>query len=92
MCIMIMKKAIPEAFKGTLSEKITMDKEFLVDIEKRFVNNKKAEIGILLTNLISIRYKGKGNIREYIIEMSYLASKLKVLKLEPLRTYWCIWF
>ena len=77
MCIMIMKKAIPEAFKGTLSEKITMDKEFLVDIEKRFVNNKKAEIGILLTNLISIRYKGKGNIREYIMEMSHLASKLK---------------
>ena len=59
MCIMIMKKAIPEAFKGTLSEKITMDKEFLVDIEKRFVKNEKAEIDTLLKNLISMRYKGK---------------------------------
>ena len=33
-------------------------------------------------NLISMRYKGKGNIREYIMEMSHLASKLKALKLE----------
>jgi len=29
-----------------------------------------------------MRYKGKENIREYIIEMSHLASKLKALKLE----------
>nr|KYP47764.1 hypothetical protein KK1_030596 [Cajanus cajan] len=29
-----------------------------------------------------MRYKGKGNIREYIMEMSNLASNLKALKLE----------
>ena len=29
-----------------------------------------------------MRYKGKGKIREYIMEMSHLASKLKTLKLE----------
>ena len=29
-----------------------------------------------------MRYKGKGNIREYIMEMSHLVSKLKALKLE----------
>ena len=29
-----------------------------------------------------MRYKGKGNIREYIMEMSHLTSKLKALKLE----------
>ncbi|KAM7460289.1 hypothetical protein LguiB_036337 [Lonicera macranthoides] len=82
MCVMIMKKAIPEAFRGTISEKITTAKEFLADIEKRFVKNEKAEIGTLLTNLLSMRYKGKGNIREYIMEMSHLASKLRALKLE----------
>ncbi|KAK6160726.1 hypothetical protein DH2020_004107 [Rehmannia glutinosa] len=82
MCMMIMKKAIPEAFRGTMSEKITTTKEFLADIEKRFVKNKKAEIGTLLTNLISMRYGGKGNIREYIMEMSHTASKLRALKLE----------
>jgi len=29
-----------------------------------------------------MKYKGKGNIRKYIMEMSNLASKLKSLKLE----------
>ncbi|KAK0579195.1 hypothetical protein LWI29_022610 [Acer saccharum] len=37
---------------------------------------------MLLQSLISMKYKGKGNIKEYIMEMSYIASKLKALKLE----------
>ncbi|XP_020249338.1 uncharacterized protein LOC109826734 [Asparagus officinalis] len=61
---------------------IDKSKDFLTDIEKKFVKNEKAEIGTLLTNLISMKFKGKGNIREYILEMSHLASKLKALKLE----------
>ncbi|KAB5561228.1 hypothetical protein DKX38_006185 [Salix brachista] len=82
MCIRIMKRAIPEAFRGTMSDQITTAKEFLANIEKRFVNNEKTEIGMLLTSLISMKYKGKSNVREYILEMSHLASKLKALKLE----------
>ncbi|KAF9687626.1 hypothetical protein SADUNF_Sadunf02G0112800 [Salix dunnii] len=82
MCMMIMKRAIPEAFRGTMSDHITTAKEFLTNIEKRFVKNEKAEIGTLLTSLISMKYKGKGNVREYILEMSHLASKLKALKLD----------
>ena len=35
-----------------------------------------------MRKLVSMRYKDKGNIREYIMEMSHLASKLKALKLE----------
>ncbi|XP_024024413.1 uncharacterized protein LOC112092445 [Morus notabilis] len=82
MSMMIMKKAIPEAFRGTMFDKITTAKEFLVDIEKRFLRNEKVEIGTLLTSLISMRNRGKGNIKEYILEMSHLASKWKGLKLE----------
>ena len=44
--------------------------------------NKKAKTSNLLSTLVSMRYKGKGNIREYIMEMSHLSSKLKALKLE----------
>jgi len=29
-----------------------------------------------------MKYKGKGNIREYIMQMSHIASKRKALKLE----------
>ncbi|KAB5534361.1 hypothetical protein DKX38_017447 [Salix brachista] len=48
MCMMIMKRAIPEPFRGTLSDQITTAKEFLANIEKRFVKNEKAEIALQL--------------------------------------------
>lgn len=60
--IMIMKKAISKSFRGLMFEKATMAKEFLVEIEQRFVKNEKIEISRLVTNLIPIRYTGKGNI------------------------------
>ncbi|KAI3463922.1 hypothetical protein Pfo_020585, partial [Paulownia fortunei] len=81
MSLMIMKRSIPETFRGAMSEEDSA-KKFLEDIEKRFAKNEKAETSTLLANLVSLRYKGKGNIREYIMEMSNLASKLKALKLE----------
>lgn len=82
MSLMIIKRGIPEAFRGAVSDDIVTAKEFLAEIEKRFAKNDKAETSTLLQSLISMRYKGKGNIREYIMEMSHLASKLKALKLE----------
>ena len=82
MSLMIMKRAIPEAFRGTMSDKITTAKEFIEEIEKQFAKNKKAETSTLLANFISMRYKGKWNIKEYIMELSHIASKLKVLRLE----------
>ena len=79
---MIMKRAILDAFRDTMSEKVTTAKGFLEEIEKEFANNEKAETSTLLANLISMKYKGKRNIREYIMDMSDLTSKLKALKLE----------
>ena len=79
---MVMKRAIPEAFRGTMSEDIKTTKDFLKDLEKRFAKNEKTETNTILANLISMRYKGKGNIREYIMKMSHLASRLNTLKLD----------
>ena len=56
---MIMKKLIPKAFRGTISKTVTTAKDFLAEIEKRFVKSEKAEIGTLLTNLISMRMQVK---------------------------------
>ena len=80
MCLMIMKRSIPETFRGDMSNE-TDAKGFLADLEKRFARNEKAETSTLLSSLVSMRYKGKGNIREYIMEMSNLASKLRALNL-----------
>ncbi|XP_014633291.1 uncharacterized protein LOC114406614 [Glycine soja] len=81
MCIMIMKRSIPEAFRGSISEGENA-KKFIDEIEQYFAKNEKAETSNLLAKPISMKYKGKSNIREYIMEMSNLASKLKALKLE----------
>ena len=81
MCIMIMKHSIPEAFRGSISEGENA-KRFIDENEQYFAKNEKAEMCNLLAKLIYMKYKGQSNIREYIMEMSDLASKLKALKLE----------
>ncbi|KAH1243205.1 hypothetical protein GmHk_07G020333 [Glycine max] len=68
-------------FGGSISEGQSA-KKFLEEIEQCFAKNENAKTSNLLAKLISMKYKGKGNIREYITEMSNLISKLKSLKLE----------
>ena len=62
MCLMIIKKAIPEAFRGTMSETIKIAKEFLEEIKNIFAKNEKSETSTLLENLISMRYKVMGTL------------------------------
>lgn len=71
-----------EAFRGSMSEKVITNKKFLEKIKQRFVKNRKAETCMLLINLILMRCMGKDNIRDYIMKMSHLSSKLRALKLE----------
>ena len=75
--LMIIKYDIPKAFWGAVSDEITLTKDFLAEIVKCF-----AKTSTLLASLIFMKYKGKENIREYIIQMSHIASTLKALKLE----------
>ncbi|XP_047313809.1 uncharacterized protein LOC124917405 [Impatiens glandulifera] len=82
LSLMIIKKSIPEIFRGTISDDITKVEEFLIEIEKRFTKSDNAEMSIFLQSLITMRYLGKGNIREYILNMSNVASKLRALKLD----------
>lgn len=80
--LMIIKQKIPEHYVRVLSEETSNAKSFLAAAEKYFAKNEKAEISALLSNLVSMRYQGKGNVREHIMEMASLASKLKALKLD----------
>ncbi|CAH9119204.1 unnamed protein product [Cuscuta europaea] len=68
--LMIIKCGILESFRGAVSDEVTNAKDFL------------SEIGMLLKDFTSKTYSGKGNIREYIMEMSYNVSRLKTLKIE----------
>ena len=63
MSLMIIKRSIPETFKGMVSREVTTAKEFLDDIEKRFMKNDMAETSTLLESLVSMKYKGQETIR-----------------------------
>ncbi|CAM8895612.1 unnamed protein product [Rhodiola kirilowii] len=82
LSLMIIHRGIPEAFMGTVLDEISSAKAYLAEFEKRFVENDRAKTSELLANLISMKYSCKGNVRDHIMEMSQLASKLKALKLE----------
>ncbi|XP_047336982.1 uncharacterized protein LOC124940503 [Impatiens glandulifera] len=82
LSLMIIKKNIPEIFRGTISDDITKTEEFLIEIEKHFTKSDKAKMSTFLKSLITMMYLGKGNIREYILNMSNVASKLRALKLD----------
>ena len=48
------------------------------------MKNEKAETITLLHKFLPIKYDGSGSIREHILEMSQIVSKLRTLKLELL--------
>ena len=57
-------------------------KSFSAEVADRFLKSDKVEANRHLSKLINIPYNGKENIRKYIMKISNLVSKLKVLKLE----------
>ncbi|XP_027912691.1 uncharacterized protein LOC114172401 [Vigna unguiculata] len=81
MSIIIIRRGIPEVFRGTVSEDVTTAKEFLVEIEKCFAKAIRRR-QYSSSELDLHEYQGKGNIREYIMSMSNIVFKLKALKLE----------
>ena len=81
LSLMLMKRSIPEAFRGSINESVNAMK-FLLDIEQVFAKNEKAETSTLLRKHVGMKYTNKENIREYIMEMSNIAGKLKALKLQ----------
>ncbi|KAH0672847.1 hypothetical protein KY290_025081 [Solanum tuberosum] len=65
MSLMMREPSIPESLSGDITGNRDA-KGFFKEIADRFVANKKVETSIILNKIDSMRYKGKGNIREYI--------------------------
>ena len=81
MSLMIMKHSIPNTIRGAMYEEENV-KSFLSQIVDRFVGFEKVETSTIFSKLVSMRYKGKWNIKEYIMEMSNLVTRLRALNLE----------
>ena len=83
---MVMKHTTPITVRGSMPDKINAKSFSAAD---RFVKSDIVETITYFSKLINIRYNGKENIREYIInireyiiKMSNLVYKLKALKLK----------
>jgi hypothetical protein len=68
LCLKVMQMTISESFRGPISDS-TFILGYLKELEQRFVRNEKVEIGILLNKLCTMKYNGKNNVREYILEL-----------------------
>jgi gag-polypeptide of LTR copia-type len=70
---------IPESFREPISDS-TLALDYLKELEQRFVRNEKVEIDILLNKLCTMKYNGRSNVRDHILEMMNTVSKLKAHK------------
>lgn len=80
MSLMIMVNSIPDSIRNDLTE--ASAKEFLQQLSDGFTTNEKVKTSTTLTKLVIKRCIGKGNIKEYIMDMSNLVTKRGELKLE----------
>ena len=76
MCLKIMKHSISETIKGVMP-KTEKAKVFMIEIRNRFKRSDKAEVSSLLGRLTHASYNDHGNIREYIVELSDVVSKIR---------------
>ncbi|GAV84562.1 hypothetical protein CFOL_v3_28006, partial [Cephalotus follicularis] len=76
LCLMAMKRSISEHLLGGLPE--TNDaREFFAAVGERYQVSSNAEAGSLMSELTGLRYDSLGGVREHILRMVHLQSKLR---------------
>jgi len=75
------KYTIPITIRGSIPDKVSA-KSFSAKVAGRFIKSDKVDVNMHFSKLINMHYNSKENIREYIMKMSNLVSKIKALKLE----------
>ena len=77
--LMLIKRSIDEALVKAIpaSEKA---KTFLASIGERYAVSGKAEAGQLMDSLVNMKYDGTGGVRQHIMKMVTIASRLNDLK------------
>jgi hypothetical protein len=78
---MVIKSSIVEAIRGAIPENTTAI-EYLRKVESQFTGSSKAYISTLIKRLVTEKYNDGGGIREHILRMSNMASKLKPMNME----------
>ncbi|XP_026409391.1 uncharacterized protein LOC113304476 [Papaver somniferum] len=81
MALMIIKSSISDVIRGGIPTKDTA-KELMKEISNQFTGSSKALQFTYLTQLISLKYDGHGNVREHILKLSNLIISLKELEMD----------
>jgi molybdopterin converting factor small subunit len=76
---MVIKERISEGIRGAIPECETVV-EYLKKLESQFTGSSKAYASSLIKRLVSEKYTG-GGVRDHILRMSNVASRLKPLDL-----------
>ncbi|XP_035542076.1 uncharacterized protein LOC118344785 [Juglans regia] len=89
LCLKIIKHSISDSIIGAIPDNDNA-KQFLGAIGQRFIESDKTETGDLMDRLMSMKYDGSSGVREYIMKMIHISSKLEALKIsiaEPFLVY-----
>ena len=79
-CLAVIKNTIEPAIVGSIPECNTVT-EYLDRIKSQFTGSSKTYATQLIKQLVTEMYSENGGIREHILRMSNLASKLKLMDL-----------
>jgi hypothetical protein len=75
-CLMVIKSSIKEAIRGGIPNCETA-KEYLKKVESQFTSSSKMYASIIIKRLVTEKYSFGNRVREHILKMSNMASKLK---------------
>ena len=78
ICLLTMKKSIQEHLKSGLPVDYTA-KEMMEALEARNRTSSNAEVGTLLQKLFNMKYDGSVGVRDYVLMMVNLQTKLQAL-------------
>ena len=83
ICLLTMKKSIQEHLKSGLPADCTA-KEMMTALEARNRISSNAEVGTLLQKLFNMKYDGTAGVRDYVLRMVDLKTKLQALNVSIL--------
>ncbi|GAV68556.1 UBN2_2 domain-containing protein, partial [Cephalotus follicularis] len=74
--LMIMKSSISVAIRGAIPDSNDA-KTYLASVEEQFKGSSKAHASTLIMKMLTTRYDGTSGVREHIMMMNDMVSKLK---------------
>jgi hypothetical protein len=77
-CLMVIKSSIKEAIRRGIPDCET-DKEYLKKVESQFIGSSKTYASTIIKKLVTRKYSFGSRVREHILKMSNMTSKLKTM-------------